>query len=393
MPINSGTSNKENMTQYPWKQAWTAPVVIRKVWTFRKQLFKACGIGAAIGMIILLGTPKEYTASTLIVPEHTRRSSSSGISALVDMADIDIGTSSTTTERDAIYPSLYPSIVNSTPFLIQLFDIKVHEQKDSTIMPLSRYLKERQRRPWWSVITSAPSKLIGWTISLFSEKPEVAKVKSKIDVFRLTREEAGMAGAISSRINIGVDKKKRTITIFVTMQDPLVAATVADTVRARLKEYITEYRTSKARRMLEYAEKLRKEAQTEYYEAQKRYTRYADVNQGLVKLTSRAERAKLRNEMDLAQATYNQTEQQVQIAKAKVEREIPVYAVNQPVQVPLSPSKPRKMVILVGCIFLAGSGSIGWILFAKDFVEGFLRDIRRKRKTSEDGYNQMVADD
>ena len=260
-------------------------------------------------------------------------------------------------------------------------------------MPLSRYLKERQKRPWWSVITSAPSKLIGWTISLFSEKPEVAKVKSKIDVFRLTREEAGMAGAISSRINIGVDKKKRTITIFVTMQDPLVAATVADTVRARLKEYITEYRTSKARRMLEYAEKLRKEAQTEYYEAQKRYTRYADVNQGLVKLTSRAERAKLRNEMDLAQATYNQTEQQVQIAKAKVEREIPVYAVIQPVQVPLSPSKPRKMVILVGCIFLAGSGSIGWILFAKDFVEGFLRDIRRKRKTSEDGYNQMVADD
>ena len=84
--------------------------------------------------------------------------------------------------------------------------------------------------------------------------------------------------------------------------------------------------------MLEYAEKLRKEAREEYYEAQKRYTRYADGNQGLVKLTSRAEQARLRNEMDLAQATYNQTEQQVQIAKAKVEKETPVYAVIQPVQ-------------------------------------------------------------
>lgn len=132
-----------------------------------------------------------------------------------------------------------------------------------------------------------------------------------------------MAGAIASRINIDVDKKKKTIKIFVTMQDPLVAATVADTVQARLKEYITEYRTSKARRLLEYAEKLRKEARAEYYEAQKRYTRYADGNQGLVKLTSRAEQARLRNEMDLAQATYNQTEQQVQIAKAKVEKETP----------------------------------------------------------------------
>jgi hypothetical protein len=42
---------------------------------------------------------------------------------------------------------------------------------------------------------------------------------------------------------------------------------------------------------------------------------------------------------------------------------------------------------------LAGAGSISWILFAKDFVEGFLRNIRRKRKTSEDEYNQMVVDD
>ena len=383
------------MTQYPWKQAWTAPEVIRKVWTFRKLIFKACGIVSVIGMIVVLGTPEEYTASTLIVPERTRRSSSSGISALVDRADIDIGTSSATTERDAIYPSLYPSIANSIPFLIRLFNIKVCEQKDSIVIPLSQYLKERQKVPWWNSITSVPVKLIGRTISLFKDTSDENReeTKTKIDPFWLTREEAGMARAIASRINIEVDKKKKTIKIFVTMQDPQVAATVADTVQARLKEYITEYRTSKARRLLEYAEKLRKEAREEYYEAQKRYTRYADGNQGLVKLTSRAEQARLRNEMDLAQATYNQTEQQVQIAKAKVEKETPVYAVIQPVQVPLSPLKPRKMVILAGCIFLAGAGSISWILFAKDFVESFLRDIRRKRKTSKDEYNQMVAND
>lgn len=64
--------------------------------------------------------PKEYTASTLIAPEGYRRSASSGMSALANITDIDIR-SSTTTERDAIYPSLYPSIVNSTPFLIRLF--------------------------------------------------------------------------------------------------------------------------------------------------------------------------------------------------------------------------------------------------------------------------------
>lgn len=390
--MDSNTTNERNVKPNP--QEIDLLKLVRKIWNSRNLILKVCGIGTLIGLIINFGTPKEYTASTLVAPEGYRRSSSSGIGALAGMADIDISSSSTT-ERDAIYPSLYPSIANSTPFLIRLFNIKVCEQKDSIVMPLSQYLKERQKVPWWNSITSLPAKLIGRTISLFKDTSDEnrEKTKTKIDPFWLTREEAGMARAIASRINIEVDKKKKTIKIFVTMQDPQVAATVADTVQARLKEYITEYRTSKARRLLEYAEKLRKEARAEYYEAQKRYTRYADGNQGLVKLTSRAEQARLRNEMDLAQATYNQTEQQVQIAKAKVEKETPVYAVIQPVQIPLSPSKPRKMVILAGCIFLAGAGSISWILFAKDFVEDFLRNIRRKRKTSEDEYNQMVAND
>lgn len=91
-------------------------------------------------------------------------------------------------------------------------------------------------------------------------------MSKRIDPFGLTREEAGMAGGISSRINIEVDKKKKTIKRFVTMQDPLVAATVADTVRAQLKKNMTEYRISKACRLVKYAEKLSKEAQAEYYE-------------------------------------------------------------------------------------------------------------------------------
>ncbi len=351
---------------------------IRKICIFQKLILKTCVLGAIVGIFIGFGIPKEYTASTLIAPESIRRSSSPGINALADMADIDISSSSTT-ERDAIYPSLYPAIVNSTPFLIRLFDIKVQEQKDSISIPLAQYLKEHQKRPYWSVITSIPSRLIGWTISLFSEKPEIEKTgtKTKTDIFRLTREEAGMAGAIASRINIGVDKKKRTITIFVTMQDPLVAATVADTVRAYLKEYITEYRTSKARRILEYTEKLCKEAQAEYYDAQKKYTRYADANRELVKLASRAELARLQNEMNLAQSIYNQMEQQVQAARARVKKETPVYAVIQPVQVPLSPSKPRKMMVLAVCIFLSGAGSVGWVLLGKDFLRG----IKRKSST------------
>lgn len=375
--MDNNTTSKENIQSFPQEQEIDLLALGKNVWNSRKLILKVCGIGTIIGLIMGFSVPKEYTASTLIAPEGYRRGASSGMSALANIADIDIS-SSPTTDRDAIYPSLYPTIVNSTPFLIRLFDISVQARKDSIAMPLSLYLKEHQKSPWWNVVTSAPFKVIGWGMSMFSEKPEEIQTKDTIDPFRMTREEMGIANAIASRINIGVDKKKRTITIFVTMQDPMVAATVADTVRAHLKEYVTEYRTAKARRTLAYVENLRQEAQTEYYQAQKKYTQFADANQGLVKLTSRAELARLENEMNLAQAIYNQTEQQVQAAMTKVENVRPVYAIIQPVQVPLVPSKPRKMIIIMGCILLSGAGSIGWILFGKDF----LRDIKKKWNTS-----------
>ena len=376
------------------KQKIDWPELNRKIRNYRITIFKTCGVGALIGLVIAFGTPAEYTASTLVVPEGYRRGVSSGVSALAGMADIGLRTSSTT-ERDAIFPSLYPSVVHSTPFLVHLLDVPVRQQDDSTAIPLSLYLKERQKSPWWSVITSAPSTLAGLVLSLFRSAPEEDRdidgngTENGTDIFHLSREEAGLAGAISSRIHIGVDKKKRTVTISVTMQDPQVAATVADTVQSRLKEYITSYRTAKARRMLDFAEGLRREAQAEYHAAQERYTRYADGNRGLTKLASRAELVRLRNEMNLASSAYNRAERQVQSAMAKVEKVRPVYAVIQPVMVPLSPSKPRKIVILAVCILLGGAGSVAWVLFGKEFLNSFKEAWKKEgEKDKEKGNSQ-----
>lgn len=375
--MNSNTNNEGNINQSSKKPEIDWQGLIQKIKSSRRLILIVCGIGAVIGIVIGSGIPKEYTASIFIVPESSRRSTSAGISVLSDMVDADMNSSSST-ERDAIYSVLYPDIIKSTPFLVRLFEVKVRELKDSSAIPLSQYLKERQKSPWWSAITSAPSRLMGWGISLFSEKSKKEEASREIDIFRLTREEAGIAGAIASRIGIDIQKMsiRRSVTISVTMQDPLVATIVADTVLAHLKEYVTAYRTGKARRILKYNEELRKEAQAEYHAAQEKYTRYADANRGLARMASRAELARLQNEMKLALSAYNRTELQVQAAQARVEKVTPVLAVIQPAIVPLAPSKPRKMIILLECVLLAGAGSVSWILFVKDFI----RTMRQKSK-------------
>ena len=362
--MKNNISNEEKLEQSIQRQEIDWMKLIRKIRTSRKLILIFCCVGVVLGIIIAFGTPQEYTASTLLAHEGTRRRSNMNI--LADVVGSDMNSSTTT--MDAIYPSLYSMIVKSTPFLVRLFDVGVSERKDSTTITLSQYLKERQKKPWWNTIISMPSRLMSWITSSFRKKLKVENAKSSIDIFQLTREEASIAGAIASRITIDIDKKKRTISLFVTMQDPLVAAIVTDTVRAYIQEYVTEYRTSKERRILEYYKKMCKDAQTEYYTTQEKYTRYADSNRNLAMLTSRAELSRLRSEMSLAFSTYNQLELQVQAAQARVEKVTPVYAVIQPAIVPIAPSKPRKMLILVGCILLSTIASIAWVLYIKDFI-------------------------
>ena len=164
------------------------------------------------------------------------------------MAGISLGASS---GEDALSPELYPDIVSSTPFLINLFDVRVKSEEAEVDTTLYAYLKEYQRSPWWSAVTSAPFKVLGWTMSLFrDEQPEEGD--AKLDPFHLTKEESGIAKALGSRLAVSVDKKTGVTTLTVTMQDALISASLTDTVMHSLQNYITDYRTNKARHDLAY---------------------------------------------------------------------------------------------------------------------------------------------
>ena len=239
---------------------------------------------------------------------------------------------------------------------------------------LYTYLKEEQRSPWWSAIISFPFKCLGWVMSLFKEEEE--GTDGGVNPFQLTKDEDGVVKALNERIAVSVDKKTSLISLSVTMQDPLISATMTDTVMAKLQDYITEYRTNKARHDLDFTQKLYDEAQKKYYDAQQAYADYVDMNQNISLRSVQTRQERLQNEMNLAYNLYNQTAQQLQLAKAKVQENTPVYTIVQAATVPLKASKPSKLMILVGFVFLAGVGSVGWILFGRNIWTSLKQSIR-----------------
>ena len=338
--------------------------LIRLIWHNRKVIIKWSLIGACIGLIIGFSIPKEYTTTVKLSPETQGAKSSLGsFSSLASMAGINLNSMNT---MDAVYPELYPDVVSSIPFLTNLFSVPVSDQEGELQTVLYDYIFDYTRTSWWNEVLSWPSKVVGGFVSLFQQKTE--RESDTLSTFYLTRNEMKVLENLKERINCIVDKKTNVITLEVTMQDPWISATLTDTIMSNLQQYITNYRTNKARLDLQYTQKLFEDARRSYYAAQQIYANYVDKNQNIVLQSVRAEQERLRNEMDLAYNLYNQMAQQLQVAKAKVQEQVPVYTIIQPATVPLKPSKPSKLMILIGLVCLSGIAAIGWTLFGKDFI-------------------------
>lgn len=333
----------------------------RKLWDARKLLLKVAGIAAVVGIVIAFSIPKQYTVSVSLSPETTRRGTSSSLSSMASM--LGFGNLGTSTEANALNALMTSDIVATTPFVLELFDIPVKTIDNEVDTTLVAYL-ETEKRPWWGMIMALPGQAIGGIRSLFADKSEEVE-ETEINPFQLTRKQMLQAGAIRRTIAAEVDKKTGMTQISVTLQDPLVAATLADSVVNKLQKYITKYKVSKAQEDCKYWEQLYNERQKEYYEKQKQYAIYVDENKNVIKQSVLTEQERLQNEMNLAYQVYSNVAIQLQTARAKVQEEKPVFAVLEPASVPLLPSGTSRKIILVGVVFLALVGTSAWILFGQ----------------------------
>ncbi|MCQ2187624.1 MAG: Wzz/FepE/Etk N-terminal domain-containing protein [Bacteroidales bacterium] len=340
--------------------------LVRKLFSNWKKLLVWVGIAAVLGLIIGYSIPRTYTASAELAPEIVQKSSSS-MSSLAALAGVNLNNMTVT---DAMYPDLYPEIVNSVPFRIELFSMPVTlvEKKDTVKTDMYDYLLNYNKSPWWSSVIGFPFKVLGWVKNIGKEKEDEVSGHSEVDPYHLTLEQGKMVKALGESISIAVDKKTYLISIATTAQNPKVAADLCQLVVANLQKYVVNYRTEKSRHDLAYYQQLNEQAQKEYYDAQQRYARYVDANQGVVFQRVLIERERLQNEANLKYQVYNTTAQQVNNAKAKVQMETPVCAVIQPPTIPLKRAAPSKAKILVAFMFLGFCFGAVWYLWGKDLV-------------------------
>ena len=325
--------------------------------------FKVLPITFVLAVVYTLGIPNTYQCTVKLAPELSSRKSSSSLASLASSFGMNLGSGAA--GEDALFPTLYPELMNSVSFRASLFPIKVHREGDSKEMTYYDYLLKEQKSPWWNKAKKA-------VFGLIFGRGEKAEDTTGVNTFQLTKKQTLIEQAIGSLIVCDVDKKTMVITINVTDQDPLIAATMADSVQKKLQNFITNYRTSKARVDVEYYTTLYKEAKERYEKALNDYASFSDHNQKVFLQSVRSQQTKLETELGLQQQVYSQMATQLQMAEAKLQEEKPAFTTLDPATVPIKKSAPSRAKICLMWLFLAFLGTTVYVFYKEGDLKSLL---------------------
>lgn len=326
--------------------------IAQTLWNKRKVFYWAWPITFVLSAALILCVPRKYQSSVVLAPEGSNDSGLGTLGNLASSFGVNLGSLGSS---DAIYPTIYPDLVSSPDFLIPLFETHVVSADGAIDTRYYDYMLKMQKHPFWWYPKAWIGKIV---MQLKGEgiggRPADTSTESRkeFDPFWLNKMQRGVLTAMQANIKCNVDKQNEMITIIVKDQDPLIAACMADTVSHALQEFVTEYRTKKARTDADYYLKMADDAWGAYQQAQIDYSVYADSHIGTTQERYRTELSRLGNVMNQKQSIYNTFQQQYIAATAKLQERTPIYTVIQSASVPERASSPKRMLFVLGMLIL-----------------------------------------
>ena len=331
----------------------SAGLLIRTLWRERWLLLRITTLFTALGVGVALLMQPEFVSEARIMPEMgggsgdmlRRLAAVAGCSG-VDMADNE--------DIDAIRPDLYPNVLQSTPFILYLIDQPVRVTSGQQLTVSAVLMPDEGPGSWLRTRVEADDVVAKQTANGVNNT-----------LVKRSKRQQELVEDVGRRVSARLDTRSGIISISAKMPDATVAAGVAQLAMDYLTEYVTNYRTEKARLDLRFYELRLNEARLRYQKAQMTVFRYNDQHKYAVVVMQAAtmEKQRMDAELSIAQTGYTELSRQFEQAKLRVQERTPVFKVLEPAQVPLKRVSPKRTIIvllfaltglLIGAVYLMG---------------------------------------
>ena len=327
--------------------------LIQKVWKSRKSIALFTLIFLVIGILGALFASKEYTASTIMIPQTSDNKAGGGLSGLAAMAGISLGGGGS----DAVPLTTYTKIIESIPFKKKLIQTPLTFKDLPKNITYEEYMKEYTK----------PS-LLGRVMGIFksSAPPAEPQMSDSLTVTAISNEERGILNSIDNNIKLDLNEKEGYITLSYIMPEAVPAAQMLQSAQKLLQETVTEFKLQKAKEEYDFVQKRCTEAELDFKAKQYAVAQFQDRNRDLFSNLPQTRLQQLQAEYNLAANVYTELAKQLEAKRIKLKEDQPIFTVIEPVSVPNAPSKPKRMMIIAIWTFVGLVIGIGNV-FLKDF--------------------------
>ena len=317
--------------------------IAKTIWGGRKTILIALLIGAIFGVFVAMFTPNEYTATSIMVPQTGGKSQSS-LSSLASLAGVDLGM----TESSELSPVIYPQIVNSIPFKLELMNTPVNFSRFDKPISLYDYYTRKQKPTILSALKKYTIGLPGVILGAIRKKPQELPLSKGLtnQPINLTRNQYLVKRALDQCISLVVEKKEGYLTLVVQMPEALVAAQIAQKAQELLQRDITKFKVEKSQANLEFIQERFNVAKAEAEGYQVNIATNTDRYKNLTSNLPQVSTTRIQTKYGIASTVYQELAKQLEQAKIQVKRDTPVFTIIEPVSVPSEKSSTSRIKIL-----------------------------------------------
>lgn len=343
----------------------------RKIWNGRFTILKAMLVAGVLGIVIAFSLPAEYTSSTSMVPQTAQSDNKlGGLSSLAAMAGFNLDM---VNGSDALSPMVYPQILQSGPFQLELMNTPFNFSDVDHPVSLYQYYTEIKKPGILSIVSKYTIGLPGVIIAAIKGDKDKPNISEGNKLIAFTENQEKVAKLLKEKVALTIDSKQGYLILQASFHEATLSAQVAEQTRELLQKYITRFKTEKAASKLAFIEERYAEKKKDFEKAQERLAWYRDQNRNMSSAVARTEEERLQSEFNIAVNVYNELAKQLEQAKIQVKEETPIFSVLEPAIIHYEKTKPKKALIVVIWLFLGIIAGVG-IVFGKAYLSG----IRQK---------------
>jgi len=329
--------------------------IIKSIYEERKLLTKAVIASIALGIIVALFSSNQYTSNSTFIPQLSNESKpSSSLSGLASLAGINLDQSS----GSEISPLLYPQILNSNPYRLDILSSKILYKSEN--ISIRDYILLQNNFNFFELIKKYTIGLPGIILSNF--KSDINIEEFDLNIYKISEEDNKLFNSIDDLINITINEKEGLITLSSTDKNQSIPAQIVRNAEKILQQKIIELKVKSSQELLNFSENQFKNKTNELNNLLDRIAIFRDQNLNINSSLYQNKLDRLLSEAQIIQSVVQQLASQVEQAKLQVSKDTPVFTVIKPVSIPFEKSAPRRSLIVIIFGFLGLIGSIGFIL-------------------------------